>query len=320
MIPIVELEGGIWQVDLEYCGHPGTTAGYLVRGDAGWMLIETGPASSAEKIFQAVKILGIKPPEVKYVAVTHIHLDHAGGLGVVAQHFSQAAVVVHYKSARHVIDPSRLIAGATAIWGQEKMQEFGEIVPVDEERVIPAGEGYRIDLGSRTIEVWDTPGHTKNHLCYYDAKTRGLFSGDAAGVYLPRLSETFGRPVVRPATPLPDFNGEKMLASLLRFALSDMDRVYYTHFGAAARPQLLIELVTGQLSVLLQLARKYVKSPDARNLLAGAIQRYIEKGLWGQAGSGEIKEPWAQNEWNFLTGILELNGAGILAYLEEVMR
>jgi len=174
-VKIVQLPGEIWQIDLEDCGHLGRTAGYFVKGQEGWMLVETGPASSLDKILEAATSLGITPDNLKYIAVTHVHLDHAGGLGVTAEYFTNAKLIVHNKGSRHMVDPTRLIAGATKAWGEKKMAEFGKIKPVAKERVIPVREGDIIDLGNRIIEVWETPGHAKHHACFYDRKTKGLF-------------------------------------------------------------------------------------------------------------------------------------------------
>lgn len=315
---IVELGGDIFQLDLEECGCKGRTAGYFVRGKEGWLLVEAGPATSAGIVSEATRQLGIKPEHLKYIAATHIHLDHAGGLGVLADRFKNARIVLHPKGARHMIDPSKLIAGALKDWGKEKMEQFGEVLPVPEERIINAGEGDIVDLGDRKIEIWETPGHAKNHLCFYDVKTLGVFSGDAAGVYSPGLSGLLQRPVVRPATPAPDFNGDLMVRSLIRLALSGVEQVYFTHFGLAQNPHLLLENVLGQLAVYMELGRKiYQKEQGNRCRLAGEIKKYLRGCLLGKKERIEGLDGRAEQEWEFMVNTLDLSAEGILHYLKK---
>ena len=319
MVKIVQLPGEIWQIDLEDCGHPGRTAGYFVKGQEGWMLVETGPASSLDKILEAATSLGITPDNLKYIAVTHVHLDHAGGLGVTAEYFTNAKLIVHNKGSRHMVDPTRLIAGATKAWGEKKMAEFGKIKPVAKERVIPVREGDIIDLGNRIIEVWETPGHAKHHACFYDRKTKGLFSGDAVGVYHPLLSKSLLRPVVRPATPAPDFEGDKMIKSLIRMARAEVEVIYFTHFGMAHFPQQIIERQIGQLIIQIELAKKFCQEANAEKLLHEEVLWQIHKGLDVAAyedipnfHASQIKE-----EYSFLTELLSLSVAGLLQYCRK---
>lgn len=319
MAEIVELEGEIWQVDLEERGIPGCTAGYFVKGDSDWMLVETGPATSADKILAAAASLGIEHERVRHIAVTHIHIDHAGGLGTVARHFKEARIWVQPAGLRHMIDPSRLREGSRAFYGAAKMQEFGEILPVPAERIEPAEEGRVIELGGRTLEVWETPGHARHHASYYDHKTRGLFSGDGAGMYFPRLSRLLGRPVIRPATPPPDFRGSLMLDAMCKMALHQLDRIYFTHFGAAAPPQQLLEMVMGQLCVYMHLAKEYKQGPDARQKLGLLLRGQMEKGL-----GGDLSALWnhpdqaVQSELRTLLDAAPDLAAGQLNYLEKI--
>ncbi|MCL5935033.1 MAG: MBL fold metallo-hydrolase [Firmicutes bacterium] len=326
MADIIELEGDIFQLDLKECGDEGRTAGYFVRGKNGWMLLETGPASSAEIILEAVRLLGIKPLQLKYIAVTHIHLDHSGGLGVLSEHFKEAGLILHPRGARHMIDPTRLVAGASTVWGSERMGKYGQTIPAPEERLIYVGEGDTIDLGERKIEVWETPGHSKTHICFYDAGTCGLFGGDALGVFSPGLTRLLQRPVVHSETMAPDFDGELMFRTLLRLAGSGVDRVYFTHFGVGRPPRLLAEILLGQLAVFTEMGRLYCcqgnqgqpgEKPDNLELLALEMERYIREGLLGKAGLPEGADSRAEREWQFLAGMkmVRLSAGGILHYL-----
>jgi glyoxylase-like metal-dependent hydrolase (beta-lactamase superfamily II)/uncharacterized coiled-coil protein SlyX len=316
---LIELHGDIWQVDLEERGLPGWTAGYLLKGTghSGWMLIETGPASSSERLFAAADSLGISPGQVKYIGVTHIHLDHAGGLGVIARYFQDAEIWVHPRGERHLVDPTRLIAGSRAVYGEKKMQEYGEVRPVSPERLRSAREGKIISLGERSIEVWETPGHAKHHVCFYDRQTRGLFSGDAVGVYLPLTSKLLKQPVTRPATPGPDFNGALMLQDLYRLALSEVQNLYFTHFGAASPAQLLIELVLGQLLMHMRIAGNYLEEEDAQQKLTRALQEQTIKGLCSCLAEKSIARDLVSNEMDLMLEPLYDSADGLLSYLHQ---
>lgn len=323
---IVELGGDIFQLDLRECGYKGRTAGYFVRGKNGWLLVETGPTSSSELINEAVKLLGIRLEQLIYIAVTHIHLDHAGGLGAASKQYKQSRVILHPKGARHMIDPSRLIAGAYNFWGKEKVEQYGEVLPVAEEKIITVTEGDIIDLGDRKIEVWETPGHSKNHLCYYDTKTNGVFSGDALGVFSPRLSLLLGRPVIRPATPAPDFNGELMIKSLIRMAMSKIEKIYFTHFGVGQTPQLLIEIILGQINVFMEMAKLYYEQRNIRGKndeynslesLKLEMEKYTHKGLLGPKRILEKSDNLTEQDWDFQVKMIKMSASGIWQYLNK---
>ena len=318
---IIELKGDIWQIDLLERGEPGATAAYLVKGDDGWMLVETGPATSAERILEATASLGIAHHQVRHMAVTHIHLDHAGGLGTLARHFKAAKIWVHAKGHKHMVDPHRLVEGSRFALGAQKMEEYGDVLPVPRERLFPANEGTKISLGgNRVLEIWETPGHARHHVCFYDVHTRGLFSGDAAGIYFPRLSKMLNRPVLRPATPAPDFNGTMMWQTLYRLALTELNIIYFAHFGAASPAKYLIELVIGQLAVQMHMAGLYLAEPDGLQKLRLALRKRLEMELGVTVGEEIMDKAAVRYELEFLLGPLQAAASGLLEDLKRVTR
>lgn len=319
MAEIIALNGDIWQVDVEERGIPGWTSVYFLKGegDSGWMLLETGAASSAEKLITAAACIGISPAELRYIGVTHIHVDHAGGLGVISRYFKNAEIWVHERGKKHLADPTRLIAGSLAVYGAEKMRQYGEVLPVAAERIIPAREGTIIPLGERLIEVWETPGHARHHICFYDRKTRGLFSGDTVGVYAPRLSRLTHLPVTRPATPGPDFHSDLMLKDLYRIFCSDVQVIYFTHFGAGAPAHLLLEMVMGQLYVHMRMARDYVQGQEAVQRLGLALQEEIKRGLLNCNGQEIIHDDRSCHEMRLLLEPLFDSAEGLLLDLNR---
>jgi glyoxylase-like metal-dependent hydrolase (beta-lactamase superfamily II) len=215
----------VFQIDTRMAGYDGITAGYLIRGDRP-CLVETGTAPSAPVVRDALAALGIGAHDLATVVVTHIHLDHAGGAGDIAAMFPAAQIVVHQRGARHLADPSRLMAGARMVYGTALERLFGVLAPVPAERIVALDDTGTVDLGGgRRLDSHYSPGHAKHHVGLVDSDTGDLYVGDAAGVYLPDTGD------VRPATPPPDFDHQTALASLRKFAALRPSRLMFSHYG-----------------------------------------------------------------------------------------
>jgi glyoxylase-like metal-dependent hydrolase (beta-lactamase superfamily II) len=222
---IIDLGHEVYQIDTRMAGYDGITAGYLIRGDRP-CLVETGTAPSAPVVAGALAALGVGPDDLATVVVTHIHLDHAGGTGDIAKLFSAAEVVVHELGARHLADPSRLMASARMVYGDELDALFGTLAPTPAERIRPVEATGVIDLGSgRRLESHYSPGHARHHVGLVDSATGDLYVGDAAGIYIPETGD------MRPATPPPDFDLQVALRSLRLFAELRPTRLLFSHFG-----------------------------------------------------------------------------------------
>ncbi|TKI54595.1 MBL fold metallo-hydrolase [Brevibacillus antibioticus] len=194
-------------------------------------LVETGPSPSVPYIKAGLAKLGYTLEQVTYIIVTHIHLDHAGGAGLFLKDCPNAKIVVHPKGARHLVDPSRLIAGARAVYHDEFDRLFDPIVAVPEERILIRGDGDTLEIGENCVlEFLDSPGHANHHFSIYDPISRGMFTGDTAGVLYPQLKKD-GIHLVLPSTSPNQFNPDAMLASLSRFEARELSRIYFGHFG-----------------------------------------------------------------------------------------
>ncbi|MDQ3985186.1 MAG: MBL fold metallo-hydrolase [Actinomycetota bacterium] len=209
-------------IDTKMHGRDGITGSFLVR-DEKTALVETGPKSSVEHVFEGLRSAGID--HLDWIVVTHIHLDHAGAAGTLAREFSDATIAVHPVGAPHLIEPSKLWASAARIYKDEMEQLWGGIDPIPEERVHVLEDGDKIDLGGRSLQAIDTPGHAYHHHAYLDDSTGTLFCGDALGVRLPEVG------IVRPATPPPEFHLEKAIESIRRIAQLRPESLWLTHFG-----------------------------------------------------------------------------------------
>ncbi|HWC12186.1 MAG TPA: MBL fold metallo-hydrolase [Acidimicrobiales bacterium] len=216
---------GVVQLDTLLGGWERVTAGYLVEGPAP-VLVETGSQSSVPALVAALDGQGVGPGDLAAVVVTHVHLDHAGGVGDVARAFPGATVYVHEKGARHLADPSRLVESAGRVYGELLDRLYGRLAPTDADRIRVLGDGEAIALGGgRVLTAIDSPGHAKHHLGLLDSGTGLLFAGDAVGVRLPDVG------VLRPATPPPDFDLDAAVASLGRFAAHRPRALALAHFG-----------------------------------------------------------------------------------------
>ncbi|CAN5754549.1 MBL fold metallo-hydrolase [soil metagenome] len=220
-----EIAPGVLQIDTLLGGWERVTAGYLVTGSEP-VLVETGSQSSVEALLASLDELGVAPGELAGVAVTHIHLDHAGGVGDVARAFPDATVYVHGKGARHLVDPTRLVSSAAQVYGDLLDSLYGRLDPTPAERVHVLEDGDELRVSpTRTLTTIDSPGHAKHHLALHDSDTGLIFAGDAVGVRLPDAG------ILRPSTPPPDFDLDAALASLDKFAGRRPTGIALAHFG-----------------------------------------------------------------------------------------
>jgi glyoxylase-like metal-dependent hydrolase (beta-lactamase superfamily II) len=218
------------QIDTLLGGWARMTAGYLIEGDAP-VLVETGSQSSIAVLLTALDELGLGPEDLAGVAVTHIHLDHAGGVGDVAKAFPKATVYVHEKGARHLVDPERLVRSAAMVYGDLLDSLYGRLEPTAPERIHVLEDGEDIVVSaSRVLTTVDSPGHAKHHLALHDSQSGILFVGDAVGVRLPDAG------VLRPATPPPDFDLDLAITSLHKFIDRNPAEVALAHYGLVPEP------------------------------------------------------------------------------------
>ncbi len=222
---VIELGAGRRLLDLDFRDTEGLIASCLVPEEDGWALIETGPTSCREALLRGVAAAGVEPHEVRDVLVTHIHLDHAGGLGAVADAFPAARLWAHEAGVRHLVDPSRLVASAQRAWGPAADRLWGPVVPVPADRLRAVSGGEELPIRGGVLRVIATPGHARHHAAFFDTGLRAVFAGDAAGVRLERSDR------IRPAVPPPDLELEQLFASLEAMRRADPRTVVLSHFG-----------------------------------------------------------------------------------------
>jgi len=223
--PIQDLGHGRLLIDLGFRGSPGLIASYLLPEEEGWTMIETGPTTCRPTLLAGLDSAGIERREIRRVVVTHIHLDHAGGMGSLVAEFPRATFYAHAAGVPHLVDPRRLEASARLAWGPQMDRLFGAMVAMPADRIQPLSGGERWNLRSGSLDVIATPGHARHHLAFLDSATSSLFTGDAAGVRLAGGWRT------RPAVPPPDLDLELLYGSLDRMGAVDPRRLLRSHFG-----------------------------------------------------------------------------------------
>jgi len=222
---VFEVAPGITAIDTFYGGRERYTAAYLLTADEP-AIVETGPTTSLEPVAAGLDRLGIGARDLAHVVVTHIHLDHAGGVGAIAERYPRATIWVHERGAPHLVDPAKLVASAAMIYGSDRMASlFGDVRPVPADRIRALAGGETIELGGRSLVAWATPGHAKHQVALVDSATGAVFTGDALGIHPPDL------PALRPATPPPDYDLELAVDSIERIRALAGELLLFSHFG-----------------------------------------------------------------------------------------
>ncbi|MCK9988449.1 MAG: hypothetical protein AzoDbin1_04921 [Azoarcus sp.] len=230
MESIIDYGHGIAAIDSGFV-RPRLAAVHCIVEDGRAALVDTATNSNTTTVLAALAARGIQSEQVDWILLTHIHLDHAGAAGALARLLPNARLSVHPRGARHMTDPSRLVAGTVAVYGAEETREkYGDILPIAPDRIVEANEDSVLRLGTRTIRVLDTPGHARHHVCYVDEATGHIFTGDTFGLSYRELDNA-GRAFVLPVTTPNQFEPEAMHESVERIAALRPEAVYLTHFG-----------------------------------------------------------------------------------------
>ena len=248
-----ELPHQITCIDTDY-QRPGLAACYLIESDGEAAFIDTGTSLTVPLLMQVLAEKGIDPEQVRYVIPTHVHLDHAGGAGALMQQLPQARLVIHPYGARHMIDPSKLTAGATAVYGEAAFKaSFGELLPIDERRVIEAPDGFSLSLGSRELRCYDTPGHARHHICIHDDLSQGIFTGDTFGLSYREFDTRKGPFLLATSTPI-QFDPEAWHQTIDRLMALSPQVIYLTHYCAVEQPESLVEMLRSSLDSFTRIA------------------------------------------------------------------
>jgi glyoxylase-like metal-dependent hydrolase (beta-lactamase superfamily II) len=311
-LPALEdLGDGIAAIDT---GHvrPFFDASHLVveRGRAAF--VDVGTNHSVPGLLAVLEAKGIRPEAVEYVIVTHVHLDHAGGAGEMMRRLPAARLVAHPRGARHMVDPSKLWAGATAVYGEEAMRRnYGELVPVDASRVLEAPEGATVELGGRPLRFLDTPGHARHHFCVWDEASRSMFTGDTFGLSYRELASGRGAFVLPTTTPV-QFEPEALLASIDRLVGYRPAAMLLTHYSRVVEIERMAADLRRQTGELVALGRAQDGRPDR----AARLREGVRELFLGWVRDHGTPLP-AERAAELLALDVELNAQGLEVWLDR---
>jgi glyoxylase-like metal-dependent hydrolase (beta-lactamase superfamily II) len=304
---ITDLGHDVFQIDTRMAGYEGVTAGYLIRGSRP-CLVETGTAPSAPVVSAALESLGVGPGDLATIVVTHIHLDHAGGTGDMAERYPASQVVVHERGAHHLADPAKLMASARRVYGDSLDTLFGELAPTPAGRIQALGGTGAVDLGDgRRLDSHYSPGHAKHHVGLLDSATGDLYVGDAAGVYLPETAD------LRAATPPPDFDLEQALGSVRMFGTLQPTRLLFSHYGPVNDVDTTLARSAEEIMVWVEETRR---ARGATQDLDHAVAMVAERTRQRYVALRDDCEPVAAAKLDRLTATAA-NVAGIIRWLEK---
>jgi len=270
--------GGISAIDAGFLRKQ-MAACYLMEAGSELAFIEVGTNSSTPRLMNVLQEQGRKPEDVRYVIVTHVHLDHAGGAGSLMQLLPNATLLVHPYGARHMINPAKLEAGARAVYGDQLFDKtYGTLIPVPEERVKVMQDGDEVTLGDRRLKFIDTPGHARHHFCIHDSQTNGWFTGDTFGLSYRNFDTHKGAFLFPTTTPI-QFDPQALKESVTRLRANDPDYMYLTHFGRVGDVQKLADDMLNGVDVMVGIAEQY-KNDDSRvQKIEEAINDWLMTGL-----------------------------------------
>jgi len=269
---------GISVIDSEYYSKD-FAAIYLLKQKNKVIIIETGTNYSVPYVKEALSQIGLSFSDVSYVIPTHVHLDHAGGAGLLMMQCQNAALVVHPRGARHLIDPSKLVAGAKAVYGENKFKEYyGEIFPIDANRVIQADDNFILDFDGRELRFIDTPGHARHHFCIWDKATKSMFTGDTFGISYRDLDHQ-DELYILPSTSPVQFDPEALIQSINRIMEFKPERVCLTHFSAIKPTKKATNKLIESIHFVSNLAIKYADKNDSESIIYKKMMDYFLEGL-----------------------------------------
>ncbi|RIX44584.1 MAG: MBL fold metallo-hydrolase [Rhodocyclales bacterium GT-UBC] len=270
-----DYENGIIAFDAGYV-RPILAAIHMIVENGRVAFVDTGSNDSLNNALAALRRIGLDEASVDFVILTHIHLDHAGGAGRMMSYFPNAKLVVHSRGARHMAEPSKLVAGVTAVYGAEYVQRvYGEILPIPKDRIIEAVDGLTLSLAGRELCCLDTPGHARHHICIVDNTTTGIFTGDMFGLSYREL-DVDGRQFIFPTTTPTQFEPEEMRQSIQRLLSMNPEAMYLTHYSRLPDVGHQGEELLRHLDALVDLALARKNTGKSRHMdIKQAITRYL---------------------------------------------
>jgi glyoxylase-like metal-dependent hydrolase (beta-lactamase superfamily II) len=258
------LDHGIHVIDTGF-HRPMFDASFLIAERGRAAFVDTGTNHSVPRLLAALAAAGLAPDAVDFVIATHVHLDHAGGVGLLMQQLPAARLVVHPLGARHLIDPTRLMDSARRVYGADEVaRSYGDVIGVDAERVLRTADDMVLDFAGRPLKFLDTPGHARHHHCIWDERSRGFFTGDTFGLSYREFDTAAAGAWIMPTTTPIQFEPEALRRSIQRMLAYRPACMYLTHYGRVTEVPRLAGLLLEQMDAMVALALA-LPNDDARH-------------------------------------------------------
>ena len=308
------LDDGLWAIDTGFHRDRFDAASLVVEGGRA-AFIDPGTAFAVPRLLAALEALGLPRSAVDFVIATHVHLDHAGGVGQLMQALPGAQLVVHPRGARHMIDPTALWQGALAVYGAARMERaYGTLAPVAAERVRTTVDGETIALAGRPLAFAHTPGHALHHHCIWDARSGGWFTGDNFGMAYPEFNVD-GRAFIFPTTTPVQFDPDAMRASIARLMAAAPRQMFLTHYSRVTGVADCAARLEAMIGATVAAALAHRDAPDRLGALTAALMT-----LYGDGARGfGVDLPNARIA-ELLQDDAALNAAGLIAWLDRPAR
>jgi glyoxylase-like metal-dependent hydrolase (beta-lactamase superfamily II) len=309
---VTRLSDGIVAIDTEYL-RPLLDASHLVIEGGRGAFVDTGTNASVPLLLDALQQEGLDAAAVDFVFLTHIHLDHAGGAGLLMQQLPNAQCVLHPRGAPHMVDPERLIAGSIAVYGEAKMRAmYGDIVPIDESRVVIADDGAWFDFNGRKMQALHTEGHARHHYVLNDPASRGVFTGDNFGISYRELDTVNGE-FVYPTTTPASFDPVEAHKSVDRIMACEPQQLYLTHYSRVRDLERLAADMHKGIDAFVALALENKDSADREAAIQAAMFEYLCARISEHGFKGDRDAIWSVIEMDVV-----LNSQGLVSWLERL--
>lgn len=306
-----QLAEHLWCIDTEQV-RDRMACCYLIGDGQRYAFIECGTNEGVPRLLALLDALGIGREQVSHVIPTHIHLDHAGGAGLLMQSLPEARLVIHQRGARHMIDPTALARGVAEVYGVDEAERmYGTLVPIPEERVAVAGTGDRVAVGGRVLEVLDSPGHARHHFSLWDATTRGWFTGDTFGLSYREFDGDAGAFVLPTTTPV-HFDPDAWKQTIDAYMAREPACMYLTHYCRVGDVARLADDLRAGLDDYVAIARSLKDTTNRHEALVDALSAHA-------VGSAQRHgAPLSEATVRELVGHdVELNAQGLEVWLDR---
>jgi glyoxylase-like metal-dependent hydrolase (beta-lactamase superfamily II) len=311
---VTDFEHGISAIDTGFF-RPRFDASHLIVENGRAAFVDVGTNYSVPRLLDTLAQKSISVDAVDWVLLTHVHLDHAGGAGLLMQSLPNARAVLHPRGARHMVDPSALIAGATAVYGAEEIERsYGTLVPVPAGRIDIANDDYVVELSGRPLRCIDTPGHARHHYCIHDAASAAFFTGDTFGLSYREFDTANGAFILPTSTPV-QFEPDALHASIDRMLGYSPRQMFLTHYSRVTDVERLADDLHAQIEAMVTIARTHAGDANRHARIAADLaDLYIARAAAHGCAFG------AERVRELLVMDIELNTQGLEVWLDRAAR